>query len=69
MDEVVECGAEARVREVADHEEVGREEEDGEQRPTVVQMMVGDDGTGQKESFFDAEQESGLGEHSRWIPA
>ncbi len=38
--EVVEGGSYARIDEVAEHEEVGGEEEDGEEKPGEVEMGV-----------------------------
>ena len=63
MDEVVSCRSEANVGQVAEHEEVGSEEEEGEERPAVVEMLVGDDGEGEDDGFFGAEKDGGSGEH------
>jgi hypothetical protein len=60
--EVVDCGAEADVDEVAEHEEVGCEEKDGEEAPTVVEMVVGEEGGDEDGSFF-AEEGGGAGQH------
>ena len=46
VDEIVEDGSEARVQEIADHEEVWSEKQDGEEKPAVVQVLIGDDGYG-----------------------
>ena len=61
--EVVGRGAEAGVGEVADHEEVGREEEDGEEEPACVEVLVSEEGEGEKDGFFDAEEGGWMGEH------
>jgi hypothetical protein len=42
--EVVEGGAGADVEEIAEHEEVGREEEDCEEQPAVVEVLIGEEG-------------------------
>ena len=61
--EVVDGGADAGVDEVAEHEEVGREEEDGEEEPAAVEVLVGEEGEGEEDGFFDAEEEGGAGQH------
>ena len=66
MDEVVSCRSEANVGQVAEHEEVGSEEEDGEERPAVVEMLVGDDGEDEEGGFLDSEEDGWLGEHRRF---
>jgi hypothetical protein len=63
VDEVVGRGAEAWVDEVGEHEEVGGEEEDCEEEPTVVEVLVGEDGEGEEEGFFDVQEDGGAGEH------
>ena len=64
VDEIVERGSEARVQEVADHEEVWSEEEDGEEKPAIVQVLVSEDGEGQEDGLFDAEQGGWAGQHA-----
>jgi hypothetical protein len=44
--EVVDCRADADVEEVAEHEEVGCEEEDCEAEPVGVEVLV--DGNGEE---------------------
>ena len=63
MGEVVSCGADAGVDEVAEHEEVGSEEEEREEEPAVVEMLVGEDGEGEDDGFFGAEKDGGAGQH------
>lgn len=63
MDEVVGCGSGAWVDEVAEHEEIGGEEEDGEEQPTVVEVLVGEEGEDDKGGFFEVEEDVGPGEH------
>lgn len=63
MGEVVEGRAGALAVEVAEHEEVGGEEEDGEEEPACVEMMVGEEGEGEEGGFFDAEKSGWPGEH------
>jgi len=64
--EVVSCGSEANVCQVAEHEEVGSEKEEGEERPAVVEMLVGDDGEDEEGGFLDSEEDRRLGEHRRF---
>jgi hypothetical protein len=66
VDEIVKRGPEARVHEVAKHEEVGREKEDGEESPAVVQALIGEDGDGQEDGLFDTEQHGWAGEDGVW---
>jgi hypothetical protein len=61
VDEIVERSPEARVQEIASHEEVGREKEDGEESPAVVQALIGEDGDGQEDGLLDAEQDGWAG--------
>ena len=61
--EVVNCGSDTGVDEVAEHEQVGGEEEDGEEKPAVVEVLVGEDGDEEEGEFFDVEEERGTGEH------
>ena len=65
--EVVEAGADALVEQVAEHEEVWGEEEDGEEEPTRVEMMVGVEGEGEEGGFFEFQEEGGAGEHGWFI--
>jgi len=65
--EVVDCGAEVDVDEVAEHEEVGCEEEDCEEKPAVVEVLVGEEDDGEEDGFFAAEEEGGAGQHERFI--
>jgi hypothetical protein len=67
MDEVVSCCSKANVGQVSEHEEVGSEEEDGEERPAVVEMLVGEDGEDEEGGFLDSEEDGRLGEHRRFI--
>ena len=66
MDEVVSCRSEANVGQVAEHEEVRSEEEEGEERPAVVEMLVGDDGEDEEGGFLDSQEDGWLGEHRRF---
>ena len=61
--EVVGCRAQANVDEVAEHEEIGREEEDREEEPAEVEMLVGVKSEGEEGGFFEAEEDGGAGEH------
>ena len=63
VDEVVEGGSELRVEEVAEHGEVGYEQEDGEDEPAAVQVLPGEEGEGEKESFFEVEEAGRAGQH------
>lgn len=67
MGKVVGCGADVWGDEVADHEEVRREEEDGEEDPVPVEVVVGVEGEGEEGGFFDSEEEGGAGEHELFI--
>jgi hypothetical protein len=62
--EVVDCGADAGVGQVAEHEEVGCEEEDCEEEPAVVEVLVGEEGGEEESGFFDAEEVGGAAEHA-----
>lgn len=61
--EVIDCGAEPGVDEVAEHEEVGGEEEECEEEPACVEVLVGEEGEDEEGSFFDVEEDRGAGEH------
>ena len=65
MGEVVGYRADAGVDEVAEHEEVWREEQEGEEEPSVVEMLVGEDGEGEDDCFFSSEKDGGAGQHER----
>jgi hypothetical protein len=65
--EVVDCGAEADVGEIAEHEEVRGEEEDCEEEPAVVEALVGEEGEQEEDGFFGAEEGGGAGQHVRFI--
>jgi hypothetical protein len=65
--EVVGCGAEADVDEIAEHEEVGCQEEDCEKEPAVVEVLVDEEGEEEEDGFFGAEEEGGAGQHERFI--
>ena len=56
-------GTDAGVEEVAEHEEVGCEEEECEEKPAVVEVLVGEEGE-EESGFFDAEEGGGAGEHA-----
>ena len=64
VDEVVEGSADADVDQVAEHGEVGGEEEDCEEEPAVVEMLVGEEGEKEKNGFFDVEEDGRSGQHS-----
>lgn len=66
MGQVVDGGAEAGVEEIAEHEEVGCKEEDCEGQPTVVEMLVGEEGKEEEDGFFNAEEDRGAGQHG-WL--
>ena len=67
MGEVVGRGTDAGVEEVAEHEEVGSEEEDGEEEPTVVEVLVGEEGEEEEGGFFKFQEEGGAGQHGVFI--
>jgi hypothetical protein len=54
--EVVDGGSDAWVCEVAEHEEVWSEEEDGEEQPTEVEVLVEEDGGQEEGGFFYTEE-------------
>ena len=57
MPQVVQGGAETRVGEVAEHEEIGGEEEDGEERPAKEERMVDREGDEQEGGVVELEEE------------
>jgi len=61
--EVVHGGAEADVGQEAEHGEVRGEEEDGEEEPAVVEVLVGEDGEDDESGFFKVEEDAWLREH------
>jgi hypothetical protein len=65
--EVVGCGAEADVGEIAEHEEVWCQEEDCEKEPAVVEVLVDEEGEEEEDGIFGAEEEGGAGQHERFI--
>lgn len=65
MGEVIDRCAEARADKVASHEEIWSEEEDGEEKPAVVQVLVEEEGDQEETGFFDAEQDGWAGQHVR----
>jgi hypothetical protein len=67
VDEVVERCADAGVHEITQHEEVGREEEQGEEEPAVVEVLVGVEGEDEEGRFLGAEEGGGPGEHGSFI--
>jgi hypothetical protein len=67
VSEVISCGAEARVDQVAGHEEIRSQEEDCEEQPAVVQVLVEEEDGGEKEGFFDAEKDGWAGQHVMFI--
>lgn len=67
VSEVVGCGADAGVEEVAEHEEVGSKEEDGEEEPARVEELVGVEGGEEEGGFFKFQEEGGAGEHGLFI--
>ena len=52
--------------EVAEHEEIRREEEDCEEKPAVVEVVVGVEGCGEEGGFFEAQEDWRSGEHVRY---
>jgi hypothetical protein len=60
VNEVVGCGADADVDEVTEHEEVRCEEEEDEEKPAVMEMLVGEEGECEDGGFFDSEEGGGL---------
>lgn len=67
MDQVVGGGADARVDEVAEHEEIGGEEEDGEEEPACVEVLVGEEGEEEEGGFFEVEEDRWAGQHELFI--
>src|ERR1700722_9009287 len=65
--EVVGGGSDEWIDEVAEHEEVGSEEEDGEEKPAGVEVVVSDEGEEEKSSFFDVEESGWADQHERFI--
>ena len=66
MSEVVGDGSNAGVEKVTEHEKVGGEEEDCEEEPARVEVLVGEEGEDEDEGFFGAEEDRRAGQH-RWI--
>ena len=56
VDQVVGCGSKADVDYVTEHEEVGSEGEDGREEPTVVEMLLGEDGEDEDGGFFNLQE-------------
>src|SRR6185437_13499311 len=63
--EVVAGRAHARPAEVAQHKEIGREEEDGEQQPAEMQIAVKQQRQDEQDSLFDTEKQGWTSEHGR----
>ena len=42
--EIIDSCSDANIGEIAEHEEVGREKEDGEEEPAGVDLMIEEDG-------------------------
>jgi len=63
--EIVESGAEADVAEIAQQEQVGREEEDGEEKPTGVELVIEEDAQGENDCAFEVEQNPRVSEHEK----
>jgi hypothetical protein len=65
--EVVGGGSDEWIDEVAEHGEVGSEEEDGEEKPAGVEVVVGEEGEEEESGFFDVEEGGGAGQHETFI--
>jgi len=55
--EIIESSADAYVCQVAKHEEVGCEEEDGEEEPTGVELVIDEDAQEENDGAFEMEKE------------
>jgi hypothetical protein len=67
VSEVVGGGSNAGVEEVTEHEKVGGEEEDCEEEPARVEVLVGEEGEDEDEGFFGAEEDRRAGQHGLFI--
>jgi hypothetical protein len=56
MDEVVGGGADSRIDEISEHEEVRSEKEDGEEEPACVEVLVREQSGEQEGGFFKTEK-------------
>jgi len=61
--EIVESGADASVGEIAEHEDVGREEKDGEEQPTRVKLVEEENAQCENERAFEMKENSGFSKH------
>ena len=60
---IIKGGTEVDVREIAEHEEVWREQEDGEEEPAGVELVVEENAQRENDCAFEMEEDSGFGEH------
>lgn len=56
VDQVIRPGTEAGIRQIADHAEIGRKEEEGEESPSVIQLRKKKKGESEQKKFFEFEQ-------------
>jgi hypothetical protein len=54
---IIDSGADADVGEIAEHEEVWRQEEDGEEEPVRVQLVIEEDSYDEDCGAFEMEEE------------
>jgi hypothetical protein len=57
LNKIIEGCADAYVRKLANHEEVGSEEEDGEEEPSGVELTVEEDAQKENGRAFEMENE------------
>jgi len=57
VSKIIEGCAHAYVGKVAKHEEVGCEEEDGEEEPSGVELVIHDDAQQENDGAFEMEKE------------
>ena len=57
VSKVIESSADVYVRQVAKHEEVGCEEEDGEEEPIGVELVIDADAQEENDGAFEMEKE------------
>ena len=62
---IVENGAETRVGEIAEHEDVRGEEQDGEKKPAGVGQVIKPGTESEDGGTFEMEKKSGSGKHER----
>jgi len=65
VSEVVDGGASSWIDEVAEHKDVWCEEEDGEEEPAELEMVVEENDSDEEADVFELEKDGGAGEH--WL--